>query len=47
MTADVVTCDLCGKDWPENSDGIWWQVGEARCTDIRACLARVQEAANR
>jgi hypothetical protein len=40
--ADVVTCDHCGKDWPENSDGIWWRKhdDDTYCTDYDACTRR-------
>jgi hypothetical protein len=39
----TVTCFLCGKDWPEDSDGIWWRFGDedsAHCTDFDACTTR-------
>jgi hypothetical protein len=45
----IVSCYLCGKEWPEDSDGIWWRFGaedEAHCTDLQACAAR-QKAAKR
>ena len=41
---DVVTCYLCGADWPEDSDGIYIPrqpaTAEARCTDLEACSTR-------
>ena len=39
----IVSCYLCGKERPEDSDGIWWRGGdedEAHCTDYDACAAR-------
>jgi hypothetical protein len=42
--ADVITCYLCGRDWPENDDGIFIPrqptTAEARCTDYDACSQR-------
>jgi hypothetical protein len=43
VSAEIVTCCLCGKDWPENSDGVRWRFGgedDAYCTDYDACARR-------
>jgi hypothetical protein len=39
-SADVVTCCLCDKQWPENDDGVWWRGYDAYCTDYDACTTR-------
>jgi hypothetical protein len=46
--ADVVTCCLCDKQWPEDDDGVWWRGYDAYCTDYDACTTRQieQEAAS-
>ena len=39
--AEIVTCELCGKEWPEDSDGVrgTW-TDEIYCTDYDACTTR-------
>jgi hypothetical protein len=40
VAADVVTCCLCDKQWPEDDDGVWWRGQDAYCTDYDACTTR-------
>ena len=38
----IVTCELCGKDWPEDDDGVRVAPfsGTIHCTDFEACSDR-------
>lgn len=42
----IVTCELCGKDWPEDADGVRIAplLGTVTCTDYDACAVRQLDA---
>lgn len=45
-----VTCHVCGEDWNEDDDRVFFSAGMWECTDESACLDRVLaglEASNR
>jgi hypothetical protein len=45
---DVVTCELCGTEYPENDDRVRYSriFGEWQCVDEEACDDRILEAAD-